>query len=313
MEVRQLEIFRALVEELNFTRTAERVHTVQSNVTGQIRSLERELGTQLFDRMSKRVVLTEAGRRLLPYADKVLGALSEAKQALSPSSVPAGPLRVGAPESVLTYRLPRVLRKFRKRYPEVELIFRPDPLCAFIASNSDGFKEDGFLKVTLAECLETGQLDLTILMADSIANERLSSIPLRKEKVLFVAGPTHPLAGRTKVTPEDLGGQKMLLTEAGCAYRKKLEDFLSLRGIRPKNTTEFGSMEAIKSCVALGMGIALLPQIAVASDLRDGRLVALRWSGPPIDIATHVIWHKEKWISPAMEAFIKTLQQELQE
>ncbi|MGA2991343.1 MAG: LysR family transcriptional regulator [Candidatus Korobacteraceae bacterium] len=313
MEVRQLEIFQALAEELNFTRTAERVHCVQSNVTGQIRALEQELGTQLFDRLSKRVVLTEAGKRLLPYAEKVLGALSEAKQVLSPSSVPSGPLKVGAPESVLTYRLPRVLRKFRKRYPEVELIFRPDPVCAFIASNSAGFNEDGFLKATLVESLATGQLDLTILMADGIANERLSSIPLRTEKILFVAGPTHPLASRAKVAPEDLSGQTMLLTEAGCAYRKKLDDFLSQRGIRPKHTTEFGSMEAIKGCVALGMGIALLPQIAVAADLRDGRLVALHWIGPRMDIASHVIWHREKWVSPAMDAFIKTLQQELQE
>ena len=127
MEVRQLEIFRALAEELNFTRTAERVHCVQSNVTAQIRSLEQELGAQLFDRLAKRVVLTEAGKRLLPYAEKALVTLTEAKHALSPSSVPAGPLRVGAPESVLTYRLPRVLRTFHKRYPEVELIFRPDP------------------------------------------------------------------------------------------------------------------------------------------------------------------------------------------
>ena len=95
MEVRQLEIFRALAEELNFTRTAERVHCVQSNVTAQIRSLEQELGTQLFDRLAKRVVLTEAGKRLLPYAEKALGALTEAKQALSPSSVPAGPLQRG--------------------------------------------------------------------------------------------------------------------------------------------------------------------------------------------------------------------------
>ena len=105
----------------------------------------------------------------------------------------------------------------------------------------------------------------------------------------------------------------MLLTEAGCAYRKKLDDLLALRGIRPKNTTEFSSVEAIKGCVALGMGIALLPEIAVAADLREHRLAALRWAGPRMDIATHVIWHREKWISPAMDAFVKTLQQELQE
>ncbi|MGA2960833.1 MAG: LysR family transcriptional regulator [Candidatus Korobacteraceae bacterium] len=294
MEVRQLEIFHALAEELNFTRTAERVHCVQSNVTGQIHSLEQELGAQLFDRLSKRVVLTEAGKRLRPYAEKVLATLTEAKHALSHSSVPSGPLRVGAPESVLTYRLPRVLRKFRKQYPDVELIFRP------------------YEDANLVAPLETGQLDVTIRMADEIANERLSSIQLRTERVIFVVGPMHALATRAKVAPEDLRGQTMLLTEAGCAYRKKLDDLLLLRGIRPKNTTEFTSVEAIKGCAALGMGVALLPEIAVASELRENRLTALRWSGAPMDISTQVIWHRDKWISPAMDAFVKMLQKELQ-
>jgi DNA-binding transcriptional LysR family regulator len=294
MEVRQLEIFHALAEELNFTRTAERVHCVQSNVTGQIRSLELELGTQLFDRLAKRVVLTEAGKRLLPYAEKVLVTLTEAKQALSNSTVPSGLLRVGAPESVLTYRLPLVLRKFRKQFPNVELIFRP------------------YEDANLVHPLESGQLDVTIRMADEIANERLSSIRLRTERIIFVTGPMHPLAAKAKVGPEDLRGQTLLLTEAGCAYRKKLDDLLSLRGIRPKNTTEFTSVEAIKGCAALGMGVALLPEIAVAAELRDDRLRALRWSGTPMDISTQVIWHRDKWISPAMDAFVKMLQMELQ-
>lgn len=294
MEIRQLEIFRALAEELNFTRTAERVHCVQSNVTGQIRALEQELGAQLFDRMAKRVVLTEAGKRLLPYADNVLSALREAKQALSPSAVPSGPLRVGAPESVLTYRLPQVLRKFRKKCPQVELIFRPYEDWNLIAP------------------LESGQLDVTIRMADEIANARLSSIHLRTEKVVFVIGPAHPLASRARVAPEDLRNQTMLLTEAGCAYRKKLDDLFLVQGIRPKNTTEFSSVEAIKGCVMLGMGIGLLPEVVVAAELRERRMAALRWVGPTMDISSHVIWHRDKWISPAMDAFIKTLQEELQ-
>ncbi len=297
MEVRQLEIFHALAEELNFTRTAERVHCVQSNVTTQIRSLEEELGAQLFDRLAKRVVLTEAGKRLLPYAEKVLVTLSEAKHVLAPGAVPSGPLKVGAPESVLTYRLPLVLRKFRKQYPEVELMFRPYA------------DEDA----RLAEPLESGQLDVTIRMVDKIDDPRLLSIRLRTERVIFVAGPAHPLAAKAQVALEDLANQTMLLTEAGCAYRKKLDDLLALRRIRPKNTTEFTSVEAIKGCAALGMGIALLPKIALAAELRANRLVELHWRGTAMDIATHVIWHKDKWISPAMSAFVKTLEKELRE
>src|ERR1700744_2040591 len=104
MEVRQLLIFRALAEELNFTRTAERVHTVQSNVTAQIKALEVELGAPLFDRLARRVVLTDAGRRFLPFAEQALAAMDEGQRTVRYGVEPSGPLRIGSPESVLTYR-----------------------------------------------------------------------------------------------------------------------------------------------------------------------------------------------------------------
>src|SRR5580692_4029066 len=155
MEVRQLKIFSALADELNFTRTAERVNTVQSNVTAQIKALEDELGTPLFDRLTRKVVLTEAGRRFLPYADRALAAMDQGHRAVRFGLEPAGPLRIGAPESVLTYRLPEVLKLFRKRYPQVELIFRPD------------------LDEKLADALESGKLDLAISMSDSVEGDQL--------------------------------------------------------------------------------------------------------------------------------------------
>src|SRR5580698_3988456 len=117
MEIRQLEIFQALAEELHFTKAAARVHCVQSNVTTQIKSLEEELGTPLFDRLAKRVVLTEAGRSFLPYAEKALTAMDEGERVVRFGCEAAGPLRMGAPESVLTYRLPRILGRFRQQHP----------------------------------------------------------------------------------------------------------------------------------------------------------------------------------------------------
>jgi DNA-binding transcriptional LysR family regulator len=163
MELRQLEIFRALAEELHFTRAAERVHCVQSNVTIQIRALERELGTPLFDRLAKRVALTEAGRRFLPYAERVLSTIEEARRTVSTDSIPAGPLRIGSSESMLTYRLPEVLRTFRKQYPKVELIFEP------------------YLHEGLLRSIESGKLDLVVCMTDALAEERLKSLRLRTE------------------------------------------------------------------------------------------------------------------------------------
>jgi DNA-binding transcriptional LysR family regulator len=295
MELRQLEIFRALAQELNFTKAAARVHCVQSNVTTQIRALENELGTRLFDRLAKRVVLTDAGRRFLPYAERVLSTLDEGRGAVGQNATPSGPLRIGTPESVLTYRLPRVLSRYRKVYPKVELVFRP------------------YMDQGMVQMIESGELDLAVWMGETSQQGRLKGLHLQNEKMLFIAGPKHPLAAKKRVTPHDLAGQTLLLTESGCSYRKKLDQMLSIMSIRPENVTEFSSVEAIKECVSLGMGVGLLPEVVVARQLGLRQVVGLAWVGPEIEMATHVVWHRDKWISPALAAFISMLEQMLKE
>jgi DNA-binding transcriptional LysR family regulator len=295
MEFRQLEIFRALAEELNFTKAAARVHCVQSNVTTQIRALEGELGTRLFDRLAKRVVLTDAGRRFLPYAERVLSIAEEGRAAVGENATPCGPLRIGTPESVLTYRLPRILGRFRKLYPKVELSFRP------------------YVDVGLVSLLESGDLDLAVWMEDAIRHNRLTAIRLRTENLVFIAAPKHPLAAKKRVTLHDLTGQTLLLTEAGCSYRTQLDQLISLASIRPESVTEFSSVEAIKECVSLGMGVSLLPQVVVERELAGHQLDSLAWAGAEMEIATHVVWHKDKYISPALRAFTSLLEQMLKE
>lgn len=285
MEVRQLQIFRILAEELNFTRTAERVHTVQSNVTAQIKALEEELGVPLFDRLGRRVTLTDAGQRFLPFAEQALTAMEQGQRAVTAGSEPSGPLRISAPESIVTYRLPVLLRKFRRRFPHVQLIFRPH------------------VDASIALELESGKIDMVIDMRDSVSSGAFESMPLRVERVFLLAHGTHPLASHRTVKPTDLAGQTLLLTEHGCGYRAKLDRVLAMQNIRPGHCTEFASVEAIKQCVAAGMGLALLPAIAVARELRQHHFKALHWAGPTFDIPTHILWHKDKWVSPAMAAF----------
>lgn len=286
MEVRQLQIFRALAEELNFTRTAERVHTVQSNVTAQIKALEEELGAPLFDRLGRRVTLTDAGRRFQPFAEQALKAMEQGERAIRDGSEPSGPLRISAPESILTYRLPLVLHSFRRKFPRVELAFLPH------------------IDAKMALDLETGKLDLAIDMCDCPPSPAHKSIRLHKERIFLLAEPSHPLAKRPTVKPADLAGQNLLLTEAGCGYRAKLDKLLALQNIRPGHITEFSSVEAIKQCVSAGMGLALLPAIVIARELSQNQFKTLRWAGPSLDIGTWVLWHKDKWISPAMNAFL---------
>ena len=295
MEDRQVQNYCTLAEELNFTRTAERVHTVQSNVTTQIKALEDELGTPLFDRLGRRVTLTDAGRRFQPFALQALTAMEQGQRAMQAGSEPSGPLRIGAPESVLTYRLPQVLRAFRKRFPHVELIFRP------------------YFNATVCAKLESGKFDMAILMSDDKPHPALKSVRLRTERVFLLSDPGHPLTKLRTVKPADLAGQLLLLTEAGCSYREKFDQALALQNIRPGNITEFSSVEAIKQCVIAGMGLALLPAIVVAREVRQHQIKALHWAGPSLDIATQVLWHKDKWVSPAMAAFLEIMQEKLED
>lgn len=295
MEVRQLQIFTALAQELNFTRTAERVNTVQSNVTAQIKSLEEELGTPLFDRLGRRVALTDAGQRFLPFATQALCAMEQGQRAVQVGAEPSGPLRIGAPESVLTYRLPPVLRVYRRRFPHVELIFRP------------------YADTARSKELESGKFDMAIQMSDAEPDPSLKSIRLRTERVFLLSDIHHPLASQRIVNPADLAGQMLLLTEAGCGYRAKLDQVLAMQNIRPGSVTEFSSVEAIKQCVIAGMGLALLPAIVVARELRQHQFKALAWSGPSLDIVTRILWHKDKWVSPAMAAFQQLMQEKLEE
>ena len=294
MEVRQLQIFRTLAEELNFTRTAEKVNTVQSNVTAQIKALEEELGIPLFDRLGRRVTLTDAGRNFLPFALQALAAMDHGQRALKTGAEPSGPLRIGAAESQLTYRLPEVLHAFRRRFPHVELIFSQHSTA------------------TVAHELEAGKFDMVIHGDNLPPYSSLKSCRLRTERILLLAEASHPLASRSTVNPADLVAQNLLLTESGCSYREKLDRALALANIRPANVTEFSSVEALKQCIALGMGIGLLPEIVVARELRQNRLKALHWTGPSLDIVTQILWHKDKWISPAMAAFMELVKDKLE-
>jgi DNA-binding transcriptional LysR family regulator len=285
MEVRQLQMFCILADELNFTRTSQRVHTVQSNVTAQIKTLEAELGVRLFDRLGRRVVLTEAGRRFYPFAIQALNAMSEGKRAVESDSEPSGRLRIGAPESVLTYRLPTVISLLRERFPRIELVFTPH------------------VGATVFADLEAGKIDFGFHMCETLPASALRSMRLYREKILLVSEPKNILAQQPSVKPSDLSGTNLLLTEKGCAYRSKFDRILANRKIQPGHITEFSSIEALKQCMAAGLGIALLPAIAITRELRRAQCTAMGWTGPSLDVATHLTWHRSKWLSPSMAAF----------
>lgn len=295
MDFRQLTTFRVLATTCNFHQAAERLNYVQSTISAQIQALEEELGVRLFDRLGKRVILTDAGARLLPYAEYLLKVAEEARLAVSEQQELVGTLTISATETLCTYRLPVVLRQFRLSCPQVRLLFSPAP-----------YSE-------LRRAVADGSVDLAFVLEEPIAAPALHAEPLLPEPIHLVVSPAHPLAQQPGVSPIDLDAETLLMTEAGCAYRVQFQHQLSVSGVQPTNMLEFGSIEAIKQCAMVGMGIAILPAIAVATELSQKKLVVLPWSGKPICLTMQMIRHKQKWLSPALHAFVQVAQQILKE
>ncbi len=288
MEIRQLNTFRMVATLLSFSRAATALNYVQSSVTTQIQQLEEELGVRLFDRLGKHIALTDAGKRLYLYAERILNLTEEARYAVAEGEMFTGTVTIGAPETLCTYRLPAVLQEFRQRFPQARLTFRPESF------------------LDLRHCVSEGTIDVAFIMEEPVYSTSLQVEPLIQENVIMLASPEHPLARQPIIRGRDLEGVQCLLTEKGCPYRSVFEHALNEEHISAVMDLEFVSVEAIKQCVIAGMGIALLPEITVAAEIVQGRLQALQWGEHRFHITTQMLWHKEKWLSPAIRAFIET-------
>jgi DNA-binding transcriptional LysR family regulator len=299
MELRQVKTFRTVARELSFSRAAASLGYVQSSVSSQVASLERELGVPLFDRLGRSITLTEAGRVMLVYSERLLGLAEEAEEAVADAGTGsgeiAGSLSLSAPETLLTYRLPALLALFHERYPKVRLSLKPTAVGKLLGSTR--------------KALERGQVDVALVLdVPPVSIDGLSVEVLAEEAVSVVAPSAHTLANSTVVIPSDLVGETVLLPEApesGCAYRGRFERQLSEGGVVPGETLEFQSIEAIKRCVSAGMGVSVLPTVAVQTELVAGSLSELRWR-EPIRVGTLMAWNSERWASPALRAFLQT-------
>lgn len=295
VEIRQLRTFCKLAQTLSFSGTAVSLNYAQSTVSAQIQALEKELNVALFDRLGKRVVLTAAGKRLLAYAEQVVALESEARLVLSEQETLVGSLTISAPETLCTYRLPPILHQFRAEFPQIKLTFHPKP-------------STGLLKH-----IREGMIDVAFVMEEPFQAPDLVVESLITDPLLLVARPDHLLAQSSAIGFEALQNEPMVLTEATCGYRLLFEKVLTTAGVRLGQPMEFHSVEAIKQCVMAGIGISLLPAVAVATELRQGRLIALPWRGPELQVVTQMIRHKNKWLSPALRTFLSVVKESFRE
>lgn len=286
MEIRHLRTFCSVAKLLSFNKAAEQLHYAQSSVSAQIQALEDDLDVRLFDRLGRRIMLTEAGDRLLEYAGKILDLADETRAEIADAKEPRGSLTIRIPETFGVHRLPPVIKEFRARFPGIGL--------KFITCAHEGLEED----------LRKGVTDLAFLLAESIQATDLEVEALGYENLVMVASPHHPLAGKRVVTSMDLGNDTNLLSKVDCSCRRVYQQILERENIPLKTTLEFNSVQAIKKCVMEGIGITILPEVAVSNDISQGRLVALAWEEGDIEVAQLMIWYKNRWLSPTLKNFI---------
>lgn len=286
MDLRRLKTFRTVATLLSFNRAAEVLNYAQSTVSAQIRGLEEDLGVRLFDRLGKRVVLTGAGELLSQYAQKMLDIEAETRAEVRSCKQSQGSLTIRMPQTVGIHYLPQILRTFQDRFPLVGFHFHT---CAYHALEHE---------------LQTGTTDLAFLLAESLNSPNLIAEPLRFETLVLVATHTNPLVRSSEITIEDLEDQPLFLAKSDCGYRMVFEQMLAEAKVEPRTILEFSSIEILKECLKAGNGIAIIPEIAVREDLEQGNLVALPWVEGPVETAILMIRHKNKWLSPALRAFI---------
>ncbi len=293
MDTRQLKTFRTLAKNLSFSQTAEELNYAQSSISAQIRSLENELRLPLFNRLGKKVALTDEGRNVLEYANRFMSIEEEFIESLKNKDDIVGELNVYAPNSICVYLLPTLLAEFRETIPNVN------------------FKLQAHLGTRRAMSeLRAGNIDIMVVMEESFNDPDFNVTRLKYEEIVLVCHNSHPLADVPSVSLDDLKEEQFILTEPTCGYRNIITREMLSRGHKLSPIMWFDNAEAIKQCVMSNLGISFLPKMAVESDIECGAFSKIRLD-QKFDtlIRLQLITHKDKWISPALKAFVGALEE----
>ncbi|MBP7203423.1 MAG: LysR family transcriptional regulator [Propionivibrio sp.] len=282
--VRQLQIFSVAASHLSFARAAEKLHLTHAAISLQIKQLEDVCGTQLFDRIGKKVFLTEAGDILLDHARQILQSLKDADESLMALKGLKGGRVTIAVTSTAEYFAPGLLAEFRKAQADVRV--------RLLVDNRE----------EVSRMLISNEVDLAI-MGRPPADMEAEATTFAPHPFVIVAGADHPLVGRTALTLDDIAQETMIVREAGSGTRLAMEGFFREHSIEPNIDMEMGSNEAIKQAVVAGLGISFISQHTLGLELSAGRLVVLPVEGMPVMRRWFLVRHKSKRLTPALGAF----------
>ena len=226
-----------------------------------MQALEEHLGAPLFDRIGRKLKLTDVGKKLLPYTKEILETYGKIESITRDEENMSGELKISAPESLTVYRLEPILREYRKKFPHVSI------------SLSNATCGDN------KRAIQSGSADIAFLMMPQLQDSDLIVHSLLAEPIVLVGSPDCSLNILDKSYENQKLSECLIVNEEECSYRKMFEEYLEERGIIPSHTMKLWSVEAMKRCVMSGLGIACLPLIAVNDEIKEGKLKVIPCDG----------------------------------
>ena len=287
MEIRQLQTFVQAAQLESFSKTAEMLGYSQSAITVQMRLLETELNTRLFDRMGKKVVLTPQGRELLKSANKILYEVNKASKSMNDDRELTNPLHVGTIESLCTAKFPRILSEFHSLHPRVNLQITIDS------------------PEKLIRMMDHNELDLIYILDTPRWDENWVKVMELAEPVVFVASAASKFAGKEKMVLDDILQEPFFLTEKHANYRQALDQQLALRRQFISPVLEISDTAFIIHMLELNQGLSFLPYFAVEQDIYKHRITTLDIKDIHISMYRQIFYHKNKFRTREMEEFIR--------
>ncbi len=282
MDLRQLEIIRAIADAGSFTAAGEKLHVSQSAISRQILLLEEELGEPVFHRIGRRIRITPAGESLLQLSHRVFQDLQDTVSLIGDTRESLrGTIRLVGGMTVCLYVFPALLAEVRRVHPHLDM-----KITVGSADRSIALLRSG-----------AGDLGLVTLPVDS---SDLIAAPLLPEELLLITYPTHPLARRKHITPADLDNQPFIPFETGSITRRLIDEFFTRQRIEAQIVMETENVEIIKAMVRNGLGISIIPWQAAAADVRTKQLFCSR-------IAGHSLVRQTGWLYPKMSRLPRTV------
>ena len=282
-----LRVFHTAARLQSFTRAAETLFLTQPGISRHIKTLEDYYKNRLFDRLGKKVVLTQAGETLFRSVDKIF-TLIEHSIAENDDLIgmKVGDLRIGASVTIGSYLLPEVLNKFQRFYPGVRITLDID-------------LNGQIVKQVLDNSVDIG------LLGAPVDDERLVVKPFYKDELVVIVPADHSWADRDDMRPLDLLKERFIFSRKGSGTRTIIEERLNQAGVTLKNTIEFGHTEAVKRAVAVGLGISIISKSAILNEEKLGLIRSLSLSGVNLERNFYFTYQKDKYLTNLVRTFLQ--------